>query len=311
MLKYIFPEQASTFATRVDPMYYFLVIFSAVVCIGIGGLIIYFAVRYRKIEGENRPSKALHSIALELTWTVIPGIGGIAIFAWGALLYNDFANAPEGALEIDVVGKQWMWKVQHANGMREVNDLHVPVGRPVKITMTSQDVLHDYYIPAFRVKHDVVPGRFTSMWFEATKTGEYHLFCAEYCGTEHSLMGGTVYVMEPEDYAQWLEGGPKTSPQESGQFLFEQRGCVTCHSGASGARGPNLMGVYGSTVTLGSGDEVIADEEYLRESIMQPALRVVDGFSPLMPSFSNQLTEEDVMDLVAYIKSLSAEEGAE
>ena len=200
-----------------------------------------------------------------------------------------------------------MWKVQHSNGMREVNDLHVPVGRPIKLTLTSQDVLHDYWIPAFRVKHDALPGKFTSLWFEATKTGEFHLFCAEYCGTEHSLMGGTVYVMKPEDYAQWLEGGPKAAPQEAGLFLFEQRGCATCHSGESGARGPNLVGVYGSTVTLKSGDEVVADEEYLRESIMRPALRVVDGFAPLMPSFSNQLTEEQVMDLITYIKSLSAE----
>lgn len=203
-----------------------------------------------------------------------------------------------------------MWKVQHSNGIREVNDLHIPVGRPVELTMSSQDVLHSYYIPAFRVKQDVIPGRYTTLWFEATKVGEYHIFCAEFCGTEHSLMKGTVYAMEPEDYAQWLAGGPKVSPQESGEFLFEQRGCITCHAGNSGARGPELAGVFGSMVDFESGEPALADEQYLLESIMDPTKRIVKGYTPLMPNFVNQLSAEDVNDLIAYIKSLATTDAA-
>ncbi len=292
---------------RLDIYYYFLVVLCSIFTFGIFFTMIYLAAKYRKIEGVDRPSVPLESLVLELTWTIIPFFMLLGLFFWGTWLYADYLNEPEGGVEIDVVAKQWMWKVQHSNGSREVNDLHVPVGRPIKLTMTSQDVLHDYYIPVMRVKQDVVPGRFTRLWFEATKTGEFHIFCAEYCGTEHSYMIGTVTVMTQEDYALWLEGGPKKSPQEAGEFLFTQMGCITCHSGRKDARGPDLNGIFGAEVTLTTGDPFTRDEEYLRESIMESTKKIVDGYTPLMPSFKNQLTDEDVMNLIAYVKSLKGE----
>ena len=238
---------------------------------------------------------------------VIPTIAGLFFFVWGALLYNDYLNTPPGALEIDVVAKQWMWKIQHPNGNREVNELHVPVGRPVNLTMSSHDVLHSFYVPEFRLKQDVIPGRFTKLWFEATKPGVYYLFCAEYCGTEHSKMGGKVYVMEPEEYSEWLAGGPKKSPVEAGEFLFEQFGCITCHSGKTGARGPNLVGVFGSEVPLANGETVLADENYIAESILNPTTKIVEGYTPLMPNFSNQISQDDIGYLIAYIKSIGGD----
>jgi cytochrome c oxidase subunit 2 len=306
-MDFLIPEQASTFAPRVDLLFYFLTAMTTVLTVGIFFALIVIAVKFRRVEGQERLSKPLHSLALEITWTVIPTIVCIGIFGWATWLYAEYMNEPEGGLEIDVVGKQWMWKVQHPNGVREVNSLHVPVGRPISLTLASQDVLHDFAIPAFRVKQDVIPGRFTKLWFEATKTGTYHLFCAEYCGTEHSKMIGTVTVLEEDEYAEWLQGGPKKSPIEAGEFLFTQRGCITCHSDNSDARCPDLAGSFGESVLLKGGTEVVRDEEYLRESIMEPGKRIVDGYSPLMPSFQNQLTDEDVMNLVAYIKSLEKE----
>lgn len=303
----IIPEQASTYAAKVDPLFYTLTAMSVVMTCLIFLALGYMAYKYRYIEGEERLSVPLENVSLEITWTVIPTIVFLLFFAWGLVLFFDYAAVPEGAIKIDVVAKQWMWKVQHSNGRREVNELHVPIGQPVELIMTSQDVLHDFYVPAFRVKQDVVPGRFTKLWFEATRAGEYHLFCAEYCGTGHSQMHGTVYVMEPDKYAEWLAGGPKKSPADAGLFLFEQLGCVTCHSGKSGARGPNLAGVFGSQVTLVNGEIVSADEEYLRESIMQPTVKIVKDFTALMPSFKNQLTVEDTLNLVAYLKSIGSE----
>jgi cytochrome c oxidase subunit 2 len=303
----IIPEQASTVAMRLDIYFYMLTILCTVLTLGIFFTMIFLAVKFRKVEGENRPSVPLESLALEITWTVAPFFILLGLFVWGTWLYADILNEPENGVEIDVVAKQWMWKVQHSNGSREVNDLHVPVGKPIKITLTSQDVLHDYYFPAMRVKQDVVPGRYTRLWFEATKTGEFHIFCAEYCGTEHSYMKGTLTVMSEEDYALWLEGGPKKSPKDAGEFLFTQMGCITCHSGRKDSRGPNLNGIFGADVTLTTGDTLQRDENYLRESITQSTKKIVEGYTPLMPSFANQLSDEDVMNLIAYIKSLDSE----
>lgn len=299
----LIPVQASTFAERVDPLYYVLWAVTIVVLLIIFGSIAYSASKYRFIEGQARKSRPLHSPVMEVIWTVIPTILFLASFVWGLVLFVDYLKVPEGALPIEVVAKRWMWKIQHPNGKREVNELHVPIGIPVELTMISQDVLHDFYVPAFRVKQDVLPGRFTTLWFEATKVGEYHLFCAEYCGTEHSLMGGTVYTMEPDDYAEWLEGDLDMSPSESGEFLFAQRGCATCHSGSSGSRGPDLAGIFGTTQQTNAGP-VVVDEAYIRESMLNPSQKIVEGFSPLMPSFRNQLTEEQILDIIAYIKSL-------
>lgn len=292
---------------RVDILFYAITALCTVMTVGVFFTMIFLAVKYRRIEGEERASVPLENMMLEITWTVIPFLILNALFVWSTWIYADYLNEPEHGVEIDVVGKQWMWKVQHSNGKREVNDLHVPIDTPVKLTITSQDVLHDYYVPAFRVKQDAVPGRFTQLWFEPTKLGEYHIFCAEYCGTEHSYMKGTVTVMSQQDYALWLEGGPKKSPVDAGEFLFTQMGCITCHSGRDDARGPSVDGIFGAEVTLLGGETLVRDEEYLRESIAESNKRVVQGYTPLMPSFSNQLTDEDVMNLVAYIKSLDGE----
>ena len=298
------PEQASTFAERVDLLYYFLIILSTVITVVILSVMGFLAVRYRRIEGHERESHALEHPLLEIIWTIIPGIALLAIFVWGTKLYADYQRAPESAMQIDVVGKQWMWKIQHPSGVREVNNLHIPVGQPIRINLTSQDVLHDFYVPAFRVKNDAIPGRFSSLWFEPTRVGTYYIFCAEFCGTEHSMMRGKVTVMEQADYVEWLAGGPKKSPVEAGEFLFAQLGCATCHNPNPDSRGPDMNGVFGSVVTLTTGETRNADEEYIRESIAQPSKVILEGYTALMPSFVNQLSAEKVNNLIAYIKSI-------
>ncbi len=303
----IFPIGASTFADKVDPMFYFLCVLSVVTTVGFFAALGILSVVFRRKEGEPRESHQLHAPMLEIIWTVVPFVVFIGVFVWGAKLYADYLKVPEGALNIDVVGKQWMWKVQHPNGAREVNDLHVPINQPVRLSLSSQDVIHDYAIHAFRVKQDVVPGRFTYLWFEATKLGTYTIFCQQYCGTEHAQMAGHVTVLTPEGYAEWLAGGPKKSPVEAGEFLFQQRGCITCHSGLKDARGPDLKGVFGSTGKMVDGEEVLKDENYLQESILYSSKRVREGFTPLMPAFANQLTADDLNNLIAYIKSLGGD----
>ncbi len=306
----IIPEQASTFAERVDPLYYFLCILSFVITGGIFVALIYLSARYRRIEGRERESQPLESPLLEIVWTIVPAIILLGIFVWGAKLYADYQRPPESAMQIDIVAKQWMWKIQHPNGMREVNNLHIPVGQPIRLNMTSQDVLHDFYVPAFRVKNDVIPGRFTSLWFEPTKVGTYRLFCAEYCGTEHSLMGGKVTVMEQADYVEWLAGGPRKSPVEAGEFLFAQLGCATCHNPNPDSRGPDMNAVFGSVVTSTTGETRNADEEFIRESITQPSKFILEGYTALMPNFVNQLSAEKINNLIAYIKSIGNPEPA-
>ncbi len=303
----IFPIGASTFADKVDPMFYFLCVLSIVTTVGFFAALGILAVVYRRKEGEPRESHQLHAPMLEIIWTVVPFFIFIGVFVWGAKLYADYLKVPEGALNIDVMGKQWMWKVQHPNGAREVNDLHVPINQPVRLSLSSQDVIHDYAIHAFRVKQDVIPGRFMYLWFEATKLGTYTIFCQQYCGTEHAQMAGHVTVLTPEGYAEWLSGGPKKSPVEAGEFLFQQRGCITCHSGLKDARGPDLKGVFGSTGKMVDGEEVLKDENYLQESILYSSKRVREGFTPLMPAFANQLTADDLNNLIAYIKSLGGD----
>ena len=301
----LLPDSASTFVPLTDPLYWFLAIFVGGFTIVVSLLFVFLGIKYRQIPGSGRKSVHVEAMALEITWSIIPAIIAVGIFFWGAFVFYDVRTVPENTIDMTVIGKQWMWKVQHPNGMREVNELHMPLGRPVKLTMTSQDVIHSFYIPAFRAKQDVLPARYTTMWFEATKPGEYPLFCAEYCGTEHSTMGGTVYVMQPDEYEEWLSGGPALTPVAAGEALFNQMGCATCHAAGDASRGPQLNGVFGHEVTLRGGDTVVADEEYIRESILEPGLRVVEGYSPLMPIFKNQLSDEDVTNLVAYIKSLS------
>jgi cytochrome c oxidase subunit 2 len=271
----------------------------------IAGALILFAIRYRRGASPDRTNPPEGSLALEVIWSLIPLVTVMVIFAWGASVYFRIARAPDDAMTINVVGKRWMWKLQHANGRREINELHVPVGQAVRLTMTSEDVIHSFFVPAFRVKQDVLPGRYTSVWFEATRAGRYHLFCAEYCGTKHSRMIGSVVVMEPDEFQAWL-GGEQAglTPAAVGERLFFEMGCASCHSGTSGSRGPALDGLMGSTVLLERDQTVIADEEYVRESILDPMARVVRGYSPLMPTFKGLIGEEGLFQIMEYLKTL-------
>ncbi len=301
-----FPEQASKLAQRVDSLYFFLVALSACFVLLVFTLVIYFSIRYRRRSPSERPAPISGDLRLEALWIVIPLILAMVTFVWGARLYFVNSHPPRDAHEIFVVGKQWMWKIQHPNGRRMINRLHVPVGEPVKLIMTSEDVIHDFFIPAFRTKMDVLPGRYTTLWFEATRPGEYHLFCAEYCGTKHSEMIGKVIAMPPEAYERWLAGGTQGETLvEAGARLFEARLCNTCHTQATNARGPDLTGLFGKRVLLEDGSSVVADETYLRESILDPTARVVRGYPKIMPTFAGQLGEDDIVKLIAYIKSLT------
>lgn len=292
-------------AGNVDALFVFLVLLSALMSVAIFTMIFVFAVRFRKRRGVQA-EQIEGSTPLELTWSIVPLGIFMMIFTWGAVIYFQERTPPRGATEVYVVAKQWMWKLQHQEGQREINELHIPVGQDVKMIMTSQDVIHSFYVPAFRIKQDVLPGRYTTAWFHATKPGTYHLFCAEYCGTQHSGMIGQVVVMEPAQYEAWLSGGGATgSLADNGQAIFQQLGCSTCHRSDTQGRGPNLTGVFGKPVQLEDGRTVIADENYVRESILSPAAKVVAGFKPIMPTFQGIVSEEQVTALVAYVKSLS------
>ena len=302
-----FPEQASSFAWQVDLLHLYLIaitiFFTVIIVLGI----VVFGIKYREREKYANGAEIHGSVALEVTWSIIPFIISITIFLGGALVYYNQQRTPENAMDVYVVGKQWMWKFQHTTGQREINELHVPVGRKVKLTMTTEDVLHDLSFPAFRTKMDVVPGRYTYLWFEATKPGKYRIFCAEYCGLNHSGMGGYVYVMEQRDFDNWLSGNVSgQTPVQAGEDLFTNKlGCASCHQQNDQGRGPTLNGVFGKEVRLANGQTVVADEEYIRNSILNPSGQIVAGYQPIMPTFKGQVTEEQLVSLVAYIKSLS------
>jgi cytochrome c oxidase subunit 2 len=301
-----FPQQASVQAAQVDGIYFFMLAVTAFFSLLIAGLIVVFAVKYRRRD-EDEVGVPIHgSLALELLWTVIPFLITMVMFGWGAKVFFDLYRPPAGAMEIYVVGKQWMWKAQHMDGQREINELHVPVGRAVKLIMGSEDVIHSFFIPAFRVKADVVPGRYNVLWFTASQPGTYHLFCSQYCGTKHSGMIGSVIAMEPSDFQAWLGGGNASdTPAVAGEKLFQSQGCIACHRQGAAIQGPLLANVFGSTVTLQNGATVVADEAYIRESIVNPQAKVVAGFQPLMPTFQGLVSEEQLMQLIAYVKSLS------
>src|SRR5271165_908512 len=301
----LWPDRASTAAANVDALFIFLIIVSGLMTALIFTAVIYFAARYRRQKGVQA-EQIEGSTPLELTWSIIPLCVFMVFFAWGAVVYFKQRTPPRDATEVYVVAKQWMWKLEHAEGQREINELHVPVGRDVKLIMTSQDVIHSFYVPAFRIKQDVLPGRYTTAWFRATKPGIYHLFCAQYCGTMHSGMIGQVVVMEPAQYEAWLSGGGTTgSLAANGESLFQQLGCPTCHRSDTQGRGPNLVGIFGKPVQLEDGRIVAADENYIRESILNPSAKIVSGFKPIMPVFQGLVGEEQLNALVAYIKSLS------
>jgi cytochrome c oxidase subunit II len=303
----LFPESASTVSGDVDALYLYLCGVTVFFALLIGGVLVFFVIRYRRRNLFEIPRPIEGSHTLETLWSVIPLLIAMSFFVWGASLYYRQYRPPKNAMEVYVVGKQWMWKFQHATGQREINELHVPVGRKVKLIMATEDVIHDVFIPAFRIKTDVVPGKYTTEWFEATKPGRYHFFCAEYCGMNHSGMGGFVVVMEPTEFENWLSGNAnQMSPAAAGQQMFESMGCASCHgANAEGGRGPALLGVYGSNIVLNNGPTVKADEAYIRESILNPQAKIVTGFGPIMPSFQGQVSEDQLLQIVAYIKSLS------
>jgi cytochrome c oxidase subunit 2 len=306
----LLPERASTLAGEVDALYLYLVVVSVFFSLGIAFTLIVFAIRFRRRSETEWPGEIEGSMTLELTWTIIPFLLTVVMFVWGAQVFFHMNRAPDNAMAVNVVGKRWMWKLQHPTGQREINELHVPVGRPVKLTLTSEDVIHSFFVPAFRIKKDAVPGRYSMAWFEATKPGSYHLFCAEYCGTEHSKMVGRIVVLEPAEYQTWLAGGPSpVSPAAAGEKLFTELNCVTCHRADSGGRGPLLQGLFGKTVRLQGGETVVADEAYIRESILNPAAKITAGYQPIMPTYLGQVNEESLLQLIAYIRSLSAPSG--
>jgi len=301
----LWPARASTTAGSVDALYIFLVALSLFMSVAIFTMICIFALRYRRRKGREA-EQIEGSNVLEFTWSAIPLVIFLFIFAWGAVVYFKERTPPRGATQVYVVAKQWMWKLQHEEGQREINELHVPVGRDVEMIMTSQDVIHSFYVPAFRIKQDVLPGRYTTLWFHATRSGTYHLFCAEYCGTQHSGMIGQVVVLEPAQYEAWLSGGLASgSLASNGQNIFQQLACITCHRSDTQGRGPNLVGLFGKPVQLEDGRTVIADENYIRESILNPSAKIVSGFKPIMPVFQGLVSEEQLNALIAYIKSLN------
>ncbi len=298
------PASASTVSGSIDALYLFLIGVSAFFATLIAAALVLFSIRYRRRPGQ-RARAVEGSTALELLWTGIPLAIVLFIFVWGARVYYRVLTPPAEGMQFHVTGKQWMWKVQHPTGQSEINSLHVPVGQRIVLTMISEDVIHSFFVPAFRLKNDVLPGLYRSLWFTATKVGTYHLFCAEYCGTKHSEMIGQVVVMDPADYQAWLDGLPaEKNPVEAGALLFQNLRCDTCHSAASGARGPDLTGRFGQEVLLSDGQQALFDERYVRESLLEPARRVSAGFQPLMPTYRGQLREDEILALIAYLKSL-------
>jgi cytochrome c oxidase subunit 2 len=300
----LFPPQASAIAPYMDAFYFFLLLISLVGLVLVGLMVGCFSIMFRK---EKNP-QATHiegSTLLEATWTIIPLALFMVCFVWGALLYFRIYNPPTNAMNIYIVGKQWMWKAEHPGGQHEINALHIPVDRDVQLTMISQDVFHSFSIPAFRVKREVIPGRYSTVWFRATQPGTYHLFCTQYCGTLHSSMIGEIVVMRPDDFQKWTAGSTSgQSLAQNGERLYASLGCNSCHSGTAGARGPNLAGIYRSKVTLEGGRTVTADDEFLRGSILNPTTHQMAGYAPIMPTYQGQVSEEGLIDLVEYIKGL-------
>jgi cytochrome c oxidase subunit II len=303
----LFPESASSFSGDVDALYFFLVLVTIVFTLLVSGLVVAFAVKYRRRSEMEVGRPTAGGLKLEIAWMVIPFLITMVMFVWGARIYVEMRRPPDHATEIFVVGKQWMWLVQHLSGQREMNELHLPVNRPVKLVMASEDTIHSFFVPAFRAKMDVLPGRYTTLWFTPTKTGTFRIFCAEYCGTKHSGMIGSIYVMEPGQFQEWLAGaGAEGSLAGTGQALFQQLSCNNCHQVGDGppGRGPTLRGLFGRPVELAGGGRVKADEAYLRESILTPDAKIVAGYQPIMPAFQGLVTEEQVLSIIEYIKSI-------
>ncbi len=307
---HLLPESASTAAASLDHLMLALTLLMGSVALAVAVLIVMFSIRYRKGSSADRSHAPTTGRRIEIAWTVVPLLIFLGMYAWAAYEYMALYRVPPDAMPVFVVAKQWMWKLEHANGRREISELHVPVGQPVRVVMTSQDVIHSFYVPAFRIKQDVVPGRYTSIWFTPTQTGEYALFCAEYCGTEHSVMRGKVVVMPPRDFAAWLQqGNAEPGIAQRGFDLFRKYGCSGCHSAGSSVHAPDLHGLLGRTVHLQDGRTLIADENYVRDSILLPKKDVAAGYAPIMPSFAGQIGEEDLIAIIEYIRRMESETG--
>jgi cytochrome c oxidase subunit II len=303
------PPAASSIAHSVDNLHFALTGLTLFFTALIFGCIFVFMIKYRRRSDDEVPQQIVLNLPLEIAWTVIPTLICAGIFIWAAALYIRNARPPASSTEIFVIGKQWMWHLQHPEGPREIDELHVPVGVPIKLTMTSQDVIHGFFIPAFRIKRDVVPGLYTSVWFRATQIGTYHLFCTQYCGADHSHMIGTVYVMEPTDYAAWLAGNQNNeSMAHRGERLFIQLGCEACHAPNNTGRGPSLAGIYGKPEGLRDGSTRVVDDALIRQAIVNPNSVQLANYPPIMPTFQGQVDEEQVLDLIAYVKSLGTQE---
>ncbi|MBW4037451.1 MAG: cytochrome c oxidase subunit II [Acidobacteria bacterium] len=302
----LFPAEASGISPYVDALYVFLLLMTIVGTALVAVLLLVFSIRYRR-EKNPVATQIEGSTLLEATWTIIPLAIFLVTFVWGALLYFRIYNPPTNAMNIYVVGKQWMWKAEHPGGQHEINALHVPTGQPVQLTMISQDVFHSFSIPDFRIKREVIPGRYSTVWFEPTQVGTYHIFCTQYCGTQHSGMIGEVTVLTPEDYKKWLaQSNSGMSLAQNGERLFASMGCNSCHSGNAAARGPNLAGVYGSRLTLTDGSQVLVNDAYIRDAILNPSQHVTAGFAPIMPTYQGQISEDGLIDLVEYIKDMQS-----
>ncbi|MBZ5697435.1 MAG: cytochrome c oxidase subunit II [Acidobacteriia bacterium] len=335
----IHPEQASTIAPSVDYLFSFLTAAALFFTVLMFLIIFYFMIKYRRRSPVDRAKAIEGTLPLEILWIAIPTVIVAVIFVWGSRLYLRNAEPPPGSMEVFVTGRQWMWKVEHPEGQREINELHVPVGRPVKLTMTSEDGIHSFYVPAFRVQKNVLPGQYTSLWFEPTKVGTFHFFCGQYCGAFHAGMTGSVIVVKPDEYAQWLTGvvpgetvaaagapgavmapagvqggttaaaGAQGGSAVAGEKQFQQSGCPVCHLDNGKGLGPSFVGLYGNPVHLTNGQTVTADDAFIRECILTPDVRRVAGYPPLMASFQGQLSDEQVLNVIAYIRSLGAKPG--
>jgi cytochrome c oxidase subunit II len=304
-----FAAKASEYAGSWDTFFFVLVAVSAVVVAAVFVVIVGFSIRYRKGSDAYRPAlpKSL-GFEIEIGWTAATAFAFLFIFWWAASMQLRQIIPPRDALQIHVLAKQWMWKLQHSNGVREINELHAPVGHPVQLIMTSDDVIHSMFLPSLRLKQDVLPGRYTYIWFTADKPGVYHLMCAEFCGTQHSRMTGRLILMTPEDYSRWLAAQPEADNlAKRGEALFRSLGCSGCHTSNSAVHAPDLRGVYGHPVHLSDGRVVIADEAYLRDSILLPDKDVVAGYQPIMPSFRGTVGEDQIIELIAYVRSLTPE----
>lgn len=302
----LFPPEASGISSQVDALFFFLLLITVIGVVIVSIMVISFSVLYRK-DKHPVATQIEGSTLLEATWTIIPLALFLVAFVWGALLYFRIFNPPTNAMNIYIVGKQWMWKAEHPGGQHEINSLHIPIGRPVQLTMVSQDVFHSFSIPAFRVKREVIPGRYSTVWFEATEPGTFHLFCTQYCGTNHSQMIGDVVAMTPDDYQAWTAGSTSgSSLAQNGERLFASLGCNSCHTGEASAKGPNLAGVYLSNLQLTNGSTIVADDAFLRQAILTPSFHQEAGYTPIMPTYQGQISEDGLIDLVEYIKSLNS-----